>query len=482
MTSNTGRSRSSFSFTRILFVGLACAFVYSFLATYELMMQFYQTPTFDETFSSAVQALANRTPHDIVALVEDNTAPYFPENEGIDRGFLSERPTNFFRVLQREIDVDDNTERCKRYGFSYNPTKPMNRRIFYGAMIASKPWELFEIVGAETHAIFAGVVFVEANRTQNFSFRNFTRLHHENTFQRIFGVNNLQIRAFVNEDSRLRNLDREQMQRAEILKGWKDLGMQKEDIGFLTDADEIFTRDYLRAVQVCVGIDALDYNKHQCKPPNGLRAATLVFETSPECLADGRAWFHPDMLNGHCIEEIGNETIHPKAPRRPNSFLRVQGYGYQGDSTAIKDNSYPLYNAADFRRIGGIWKKLQEKQYPSYSYYTGFHFHNFFTRPDALRFKYRTYGKYRILLAFVLIELVLHTRRSLLIAAPLRIGHPDPKADRKKLEELSRDVAMMVNCVKNVTDAQEAEQEIKVRGNYKLLRGGFKALKPFVPI
>jgi hypothetical protein len=83
-------------------------------------------------------------------------------------------------------------------------------------------------------------------------------------------------------------MDREQMQRAEILKGWKDLGrMQKEDIGLLTDADEIFTLDFLRGVQVCDGIDGLDNNKRHCKPPNGLRASTPVFETSPECEMDG---------------------------------------------------------------------------------------------------------------------------------------------------------------------------------------------------
>jgi hypothetical protein len=182
------------------------------------------------------------------------------------------------------------------------------------------------------------------------------------------------------------------------------LGMQKEDIGLVADIDEIFTRDHLRAVQACDGIDALDYNKHHCKPPNGLRASTLVFETSPECVTDGRSWYHPSMFNGHCIEEIGNETIHPKAPRGPNPFVRVEGFGLDGEnswnSTTIKDNSYPLYNAADFRQIGGIQKPLQAQRYPSYSHYTGFHFHNFFTRPDAIRLKYRTYGKYRILLAF----------------------------------------------------------------------------------
>lgn len=362
--------------SNILLVGLACAFLYSILSSNNLIRPFYQAPTLDNTFMSSLQAVVNSRPDEIATL---------QQSKGIEIGLLSDRPTNFFRDLQREIDVADNKERCQRYGYSYNSTKPMkHRRIFYGALMASEPWELFDIVGAETYAIFSGVVMVEANRTQNFSVRNFTRLHHQKTFQGIFGVDNVQIRAFVNEDPKLIHMNREQMQRAEILKGWKDLGMQPEDIGLLSDADEIFTRDYLRAVQTCDGIAPLDYHKHRCQPSNGLRASTLVFETSPECVTDRRSWFLPNMFNGHCIEEIGNETIHPKATRGPNPFARTKG---------VKYNSYPLYNAAEFRSLGGITQTLQTRKYPTYSQYTAFHFHNFFTRSDAVRFKYRTYGK-----------------------------------------------------------------------------------------
>jgi hypothetical protein len=57
-----------------------------------------------------------------------------------------------------------------------------------------------------------------------------TQLCHAACACHIFGVNNVQIRAFVNEDSNLKGMDCEQMQRAEILKEWKDLGMQKEDV------------------------------------------------------------------------------------------------------------------------------------------------------------------------------------------------------------------------------------------------------------
>ena len=41
----------------------------------------------------------------------------------------------------------------------------------------------------------------------------------------LFGTSNVQVRQFINEDPHLLGLDREQVQRSEIQKGWKELGM-----------------------------------------------------------------------------------------------------------------------------------------------------------------------------------------------------------------------------------------------------------------
>jgi hypothetical protein len=395
----------------------------------------------------------------------------YPQNDGNDIGFLSALPLDYFHDLQQRIDDDDNIERCKRYHFTYptssieamnNNTRilPSNsdqqptlrRRIFYGALMASEPWELYEIVGAETYGIFEAMVFVESNRTQDFYPRNFTHLHHADILSQIYGVpaEKIQIRSFIDENPSLRDLDREQHQRAEILNGWKELGMQPTDIAYLADADETFTRDFFRAVQVCDNIPTLDYHKHYCKyDRNGIRASTMVFETSPECVTNGRSWFHPDMFIGACIEQIGNETSNPRAPRLGQSFLRAKGYGYGGWDKVenITDNRYPLYSAADFRRIGGgktyhvDGTLVRNKEYGSY---TGYHFHNFFVKPDAIRFKYLTYG------------------------------HPDRRAFEKTLEELHEDIALMVRCVKHIPDPPKE--------HLKRVMGGYESVPRFKPI
>jgi hypothetical protein len=39
--------------------------------------------------------------------------------------------------------------------------------------------------------------------------------------------------------------------RERILEKWKELGMTKEDIGIILDVDEIPSREFLRAAQIC---------------------------------------------------------------------------------------------------------------------------------------------------------------------------------------------------------------------------------------
>jgi Glycosyltransferase family 17 len=329
----------------------------------------------------------------------------YPSDTIADVGFISSMPREFFQDLQRQIDEDDNVERCRRYGYDYTahrimpelrdnarvlPPKEKQRRIFFGALAASEPWELYEIVGAETYGIFEAMVFVEANLTQMVKPRNFTHLYDADVFADIYGVpaSRVQVRPFLNENPFATGLDREHLQREEILLGWKELGMTPDDIGYLADADETFTRDFLRALQVCDRIPELDYSFHRCHPDlHGVRAEALVFETSPECATQGRIWFHPEVYTGACIEGIGNETVHPRALRKPNSFLRLERNGDRGN--------FPLSNAADLRHIGAARDAevrgdlVAAKQY---DIYTGFHLHNFFVRPGSIRWKYFSYG------------------------------------------------------------------------------------------
>jgi hypothetical protein len=174
-----------------------------------------------------------------------------------DDGFPKGFPIRKLRSLQRKVDNMNHTNRCMRYGFVYNSSSPKRRRIFYGASsITDKPWELFEIVAAESYGIFEGMVFVESNRTQSFAPRRFRRLHHATGFRRLFGANQVQVRAFANEDDQLQNRSLENTQRYEILRGWKEMGMTPDDVGYVADLNESFSRDFLRGVQVCDGIDS----------------------------------------------------------------------------------------------------------------------------------------------------------------------------------------------------------------------------------
>ena len=368
-------------------------------------------------------------------------------NDGISVGVLSEQPTSFFRALQRQIDESDDVIRCRRYGFTETLPTTTRRRIFFGALLAEETWELLEIVAAEAYGIFEGMVFVESNRTQSFAPRNIKRTNHTATLKKLFGTKKVQVRTYVNEVNWNRTMWREHDQREEILKGWKELGMQPDDIAYMGDTDETFTRDFLRAVQRCY-VASLDYDATQCHySRNRVFAASRMFFSSPECMSRDHAIFHPDMTLGHCVEGIGDASVHPIAPR-VDRYKRAPGFGNGCRDRANETKASALWNAADFRvnPCGGTGKMLvNTKLHPELDMHTGFHFHNFFANAEALRFKYATYGHY----------------------------HKD--AYTRNLLHLGS-VSMVWQCTQNLTD-----QELPSL-NRRPEPGKFAGLKPFLPI
>jgi Glycosyltransferase family 17 len=390
------------------------------------------------------------------------------DDDTVTIGILSGEPQSYYHAIQQSIDSDNLTARCMRYGFSMNPkanssdpARP-HRRIFYGSLIAEEPWELLEIISAETFGIFEAMVFVEGNRTQSGTPRPFKRTNkHLAKLQKLFGVNNIQLRRYVNEDTSLDSMAREHRQRQEILKGWKDFGMTGNDVGYIADMDETFTRDFLRAVQTCPYIEALDYETHHCfNPKVKIAGYTRMFESSPECIAK-RTWYHPDMILGACVELIGNETLNPLAPR-VHDFLRAPGYAhncetrndmtYQNSFGKINGSHFPLWSAADFRRqCGGHNYKLNATGHAEFS---AFHFHNFFPDFNATRRKYGTYA------------------------------HAVTGADRKRLENIGDDLKMMVRCVQNWTDAPTSGNGVNIAETQQWQRvvGGIDAALPPWPI
>lgn len=162
--------------------------------------------------------------------------------------------------------------------------------------------------------------------------------------------------------------------------------MTEDDVGYIGDADETFSRDFLRAVQVCPNVEFLDHHGHRCHLDKArMIAASRVFESFPDCISKGRTWHHPSMVVGACIELIGNATLHPLAPR-VDQFLRAPGFGDTCKNESFRsttDGNFPLCSAADFRRMcGGAMLRKRDR---GRTEYTGYHFHNFFAKFGQLR-------------------------------------------------------------------------------------------------
>jgi Glycosyltransferase family 17 len=399
----------------------------------------------------------------------DNDAATHREKTRHELGIVSTKDPSFFRSLQDAIDSSDPVARCTRYGGTFrNETAGMSsssssgnsstgghahhRRIFFGALIASEPRELLEIVAAEAYGVYTALVLVESNRTPSFASRTFTRLSDTAAMAQLFGISahKVQIRPYINEDATLLDLEREHAQRAEILLGWKELGMQPDDIGLLADLDETFSRDVLRAVQECdeSTFPMLQYQQHYCHHGRvKLRATTRIFEASPECSYARRAWYHPDMILGHCIQGIGKASRHGLAPRDPDStYLRAHGYGQDCHNDwylerQITNGRYPLWNAADFRRTCS-GPQLQLRNHDVFDKFTAFHLHNFFASAAMVRFKYQTYG------------------------------HADADANHKPMANISHDLEFMLQCAVGTPEL----------GDYGGVDGGFASMRPVLPI
>ena len=238
---------------------------------------------------------------------------------------------------------------------------------------------------------------------------------------------------YINEDADkpLVSLEREHAQRAMILKRWKKNGMRIDDIGYLSDADECLSRDFLRAMQICDVPQFKSEGKeghNKCASPKVYGLVT-IFESSPKCVS-AEEIYQPGMMIGECIEGIGDDSLHPKPARHNNQSFnwREDEYTYKTYYSALhdKDNPpppktlpsnvyFPLWNAADYRRTpGGFF--YGDDDVPLY---VGYHVHNFFEDIRVLRKKYLTYG------------------------------HAIQDAMTRPLSDMNKETNLMVRCVKN---------------------------------
>mmetsp|Transcript_29206 Transcript_29206/g.62102 ORF Transcript_29206/g.62102 Transcript_29206/m.62102 type:complete len:511 (+) Transcript_29206:50-1582(+) len=352
-------------------------------------------------------------PHGIFFFWQDSHQVRIPKHNTIEQSL-----TDAQKDLLNDEDIDMNRERrrCASYKFGIsNQTPTKRRRLFLGGLVADDSMEVMTAVGLEAYNIFHTVSFVESNSTQNLSPRKWRYMNSPSERHKLYQLFGPQTKVSVDyyvtsrrkDDGDLQHNDalifHEKLQKEGIIERWRKNGMRPDDVAIIVDADEMFTRDFLRALQVC-DVPQLRSTQSCFKPK--IIASALVFESSPECITKGRRSHHPDAILGACIDLIGNSTLHPPTMRKwspdrnernitkrikSSHGSRLRGYGGARDyslyESVYKAGQYPLWSAGDFRDAEG--GEMITKQDGSG---TAYHFHNFFTNASQIHWKYYTYG------------------------------------------------------------------------------------------
>ena len=302
------------------------------------------------------------------------------------------------------IDNESAKIRCDRYGLKPLEDGVPPRRIFFGTMVADESWQVHVIHAIEVYGIYHVAVFAESNTTHVASPRPL-RYKDSNegdllTQSGMFGPSTkVYIDYWLEDKPDLKWMNRESEQRNTIIRRWKDAGMTENDIGIMADADEFFSRDFLRAIQKC-DVPTLR-SEPSCHRPKVV-ALSISFEMSPYCIKK-RNWFHPDAIRGECVEGIGDPTerIVPLRTHKRRYGERHNSYGKddidQYPEAIHASGRYPLFTGPDIRTVQGDWKipynvKDTTGDQETASYGAAYHLHNWFNDFSVTRNKYGTYA------------------------------------------------------------------------------------------
>jgi hypothetical protein len=235
----------------------------------------------------------------------------------IPRSDVFDRSTSW-SSLQREmlddsdINVEEEEKRCASYNFGFpnGTTSLRRRRLFYGALISNESKEAVEATSMEQYNIFHTVSLIESNTTHNLTPKQWSFFGSEDASKKLKWLYQLYgPKTKVSVDYYVTSMEKDQVslsliesfQREAISHRWKFNGMRPDDVAIIGDIDETFSRDFLRALQIC---DLPQFRPGQsCKSPKVI-ASTLVFESSPECVWKDRRWYHPgwsNCLNVFCL-------------------------------------------------------------------------------------------------------------------------------------------------------------------------------------
>eukprot|EP00542_Grammatophora_oceanica_P014514 CAMPEP_0194055236 /NCGR_PEP_ID=MMETSP0009_2-20130614/56044_1 /TAXON_ID=210454 /ORGANISM="Grammatophora oceanica, Strain CCMP 410" /LENGTH=483 /DNA_ID=CAMNT_0038704069 /DNA_START=131 /DNA_END=1582 /DNA_ORIENTATION=- len=351
----------------------------------------------------------------------------------------------FFKEIYEEIDDRaQDKERCEKYGFTLERTQDQpRRRVFLASLIASESKQLFQIHAGENYNLYHSVSFVESNTTFIGTPRTIEMTRGDEKYDMVmsglFGNETIvDINYWNVEDPKLKFMEREYVQRGSLTESWERLGMQPDDIGIISDIDEVFSRDFLRALQVC---NVPEFNPsndsdvlYSCQKPK-IFPSTAVYEGFPDCRRK-EGWYHPDLMIGHCIQGIGDPTdrVAPVRTYKRLEGRRRRGFGRMGPKDFNYDMTrYPLWGAQDFRDTVGSRKQYQfskdKKNRPTDPTMgplgIAYHFHNWFdgSLKTTLRQKYVSYG------------------------------HANKRFGTVPLSNISKATDLTVRCVKNISVA-----------------------------
>ena len=242
-------------------------------------------------------------PHGSFFFGEDSHQVKIPKSQVFDRSAS-------WSSLQRElldddldvINLEEEMKRCASFDFGFPNATMMplkRRRLFYGALISDDSPEVIKATSMEQYDIFHTVSLIESNTTQNLTPKKWRFFGSEGATKRLNWLYQLygpKTRVSVDyyetslEKGQVDPLYTENFQREGHSYRWKFNGMKPDDIAVMGDLDETYSRDFLRALQIC---DVPQFRPGQnCKSPKVI-ASTVVFESSPECAWKGRRWYHP---------------------------------------------------------------------------------------------------------------------------------------------------------------------------------------------
>ena len=363
-----------------------------------------------------------------------------------------------FRQEQDRIDHGmDDASRCAQYGVEVLPDNEKHkRRLFFGSMLADESHEVIAAHAVEVYNKYSVVAFVESDtahnadpRTMNYGPGSESARELQESGQ--FGTANhtkIVIDYWLEDFPFLQGMDREVEQRKTILKVWVDQGMTERDVGIMSDLDEVISRDFLNALQVC-DFPILRYDPKQrpsCQTPKMI-LSTIQFESSPLCVKKDE-WFHPDLIAGSCIAGVGDPSGRVTPERQISGPGRnAKTFGNRHVNWGMKDfksypqdvidnNRFPLWDGRDIRGANGnkegLTNFVDRRKGKDVRFGTAYHLHNWFQDMEVLRNKFATYG------------------------------HFDEESRTMSLSAFDGDINMMVRCVRgignSVTEPEDANQ------------------------